>query len=734
MLVDAAPVPIVAVDSARNVVVWNRAAAATFGWSADEVLGHPIPTVPPEREHELSGIRPRVDRGERYVMQTQRVRRDGTILDVLLTTVGIQAGGVVYPVAIVQDLTEVHALQARVQAAEGRARILLDTVTDFAVLFLTADGRITDASRGATMLLGESLTDAQMTDLLDFGAADPLRLAAENGRFTTESCSRAVRGRRFWADVVITALRDAQNALTGYVAVLRDVTARKAAQERERRRLQEASAVTAFAHRAAREATVEEVCDAAVEHLAAAMQADYTEFARMIDDSLVVTHAFGWGKSPQPTGRIDNTRDTFYAHALSQREPVVNMLTDTDLARAPHLRALGMRWVAAIAIRGVGSPAVLSAFTRDEPLEETDLYPLQSVVALCEAIVARRYAEHQLAERDRTLTMMLNQMPAILWTVDRDMRFTSLQGAGLSVLGATADSSKGRPLTDVASAEGPAMQTIAAALGGDSGSYIGTYRGRTYDNRVEPLRSADGEIVGAMNLALDITDRRRDEEALRVSHEELRRLSVRLNHLQEEERRRIAHELHDELGQRLTALRMEAALLPRKIGDQDAARAAIDSMITLIDETIVEVRRVATELRPAILDDVGFRAALEIELATLRKRFGIDATIAFDPPDVKISRDLKTALYRIVQESLTNVARHSGATLVRVSVELRDDAVLLEIADNGRGITDEQLAASSLGLVGMRERAYAHGGTVDVHRGANGGTVVSVRMPAGASQ
>ncbi|HEX8616440.1 MAG TPA: ATP-binding protein, partial [Thermoanaerobaculia bacterium] len=166
-----------------------------------------------------------------------------------------------------------------------------------------------------------------------------------------------------------------------------------------------------------------------------------------------------------------------------------------------------------------------------------------------------------------------------------------------------------------------------------------------------------------------------------------------------------------------------------------AASAAIESMIALIDETIVTVRRVATELRPAILDDFGFRAALELELAGLQKRSGVKHSIHFSPPGLEIDREHATTLYRIVQESLTNVARHAGATFVSVSVDLHGDSIVLEIADNGRGISPDELShSSSLGIIGIRERAFEHGGDADVRRGADGGTVVSVRLPViGAS-
>jgi signal transduction histidine kinase len=307
-----------------------------------------------------------------------------------------------------------------------------------------------------------------------------------------------------------------------------------------------------------------------------------------------------------------------------------------------------------------------------------------------------------------------------------------LQGGGLRAVGAHPGAAEGRRLRDVRDDSSSAVRAVTRALEGESLSYFDEEKGRTFDTRVDPLRDADGEIVGAIGLALDVTEGRRGEEELRASREELRRLAARMTQLQEEERRRIAHELHDELGQRLTALRFEAAVLPRKIGEPctETVSQAIASMLELIDDTIVTVRRVATELRPAILDHFGLRSALEHELSQFEKRTGIRYELDISPEDVADDDARATALYRIVQESLTNVARHANATAVRVTLEERGDALVLEISDNGRGITDEEVASSlSLGLVGMRERALAQGGEATIRATPNGGSTVSVRLP-----
>jgi len=253
-----------------------------------------------------------------------------------------------------------------------------------------------------------------------------------------------------------------------------------------------------------------------------------------------------------------------------------------------------------------------------------------------------------------------------------------------------------------------------------------------FDNLVEPLRDRDGAIKGAIKLSIDITERRQEEEALADSREQLRRLSSALNHLQEAERRRIAREVHDELGQRLTSLRLDLDLLRNewRNGKREEANARIAAMFELVDETLGTVRRVATALRPAVLDDFGFRAAVEQELSTFRKRTGITTTFSFFPDDLAVDTERATALYRIVQEALTNIARHAGATFVDVHIEASNDDIVAEIVDDGRGITDEEInSKTTLGLLGMRERANALGGAVIIEGSQGRGTHVLVRIP-----
>jgi PAS domain S-box-containing protein len=227
----------------------------------------------------------------------------------------------------------------------------------------------------------------------------------------------------------------------------------------------------------------------------------------------------------------------------------------------------------------------------------------------------------------------------------------------------------------------------------------------------------------------DVTERRRSEEAVRS----LRR---RVLMAQEEERRHIARELHDELGQALTGVKMDLAWLKDRLpNNRPPLLARARSALSLIDTTLDSVRDLSARLRPAVLDDLGLPSAIEWQARHFARRTGIECNVSIDVGDPPLDSDRATAVFRVLQEALTNVARHAEAGHVRTRVGTSDGHVVLEVRDDGKGITGDQLTSTdSLGLIGMRERAAAFGGRVEIRPGEEGGTAVTLQMPlAGTS-
>ena len=229
----------------------------------------------------------------------------------------------------------------------------------------------------------------------------------------------------------------------------------------------------------------------------------------------------------------------------------------------------------------------------------------------------------------------------------------------------------------------------------------------------------------------DITDRKRAETEIERSREQLRNLSAHLQSVREKERTRIARELHDELGQLLTALNTGLVLLNRRIPETEKAlRDQTGSMIELVDMTMQTLKRIYMALRPGMLDHLGLAVAVGWQAGEFEKRTGIRCRMTVDPEDLSLDPDLSTAVFRIFQETLTNIARHAEATRVNVSLKATEDKVLLTVRDNGRGITQEQLAKpNSFGLLGIRERTHYWGGDVRISGKPGRGTLVKVDIP-----
>jgi signal transduction histidine kinase len=213
--------------------------------------------------------------------------------------------------------------------------------------------------------------------------------------------------------------------------------------------------------------------------------------------------------------------------------------------------------------------------------------------------------------------------------------------------------------------------------------------------------------------------------------EQLTALSAHIERAREDERTGIARAIHDELGQALTGLKMDVAYVEREVvAPAPDVGERLDAMSRLIDQTIDQVRRISAELRPGVLDHLGLVAALEWQAEEFERRTGTRCRARSSLDEIVLARDASTAVFRIFQEALTNVARHAGATRVDVKLEMRGGRLHLEVVDNGKGIRPGAVnSPSSLGLLGIRERARWLGGEVEVKAGKAGGTTVSLTIP-----
>ncbi len=253
---------------------------------------------------------------------------------------------------------------------------------------------------------------------------------------------------------------------------------------------------------------------------------------------------------------------------------------------------------------------------------------------------------------------------------------------------------------------------------------------RSHEELERRVQERTSELAEA-NIILEdeIEHRRQADAALTLNQVRLRNLYLNLQSMREEERANIAREIHDELGQIMTAIKMDIAWIKGKYCDHESICKKTSATLNLIDATIKSVRRICTELRPEILDHMGLGAAIEWQAEEFQNRTGIQCEVAVED-DLAMDNDRSTALFRIFQEALTNILRHSNATKMTASLKSGDDKVILQISDNGSGITEEEISKpDSFGLLGMHERVFPWRGSVIISGSPNKGTRIEVTMP-----
>jgi len=372
------------------------------------------------------------------------------------------------------------------------------------------------------------------------------------------------------------------------------------------------------------------------------------------------------------------------------------------------------------------------------PLKTAD-GEVRAVIGIIRDVSARVHAQETLADREAYLRAMLDNFPFLVWLKDVEGRFLAVNQAFARSCG-RARSGDMVGLTDF----DVWPKDLAQRYVDDDRSVMATRQQKDVEEPIftegasrwfETFKTAvldkRGKVLGTTGFARDITERQRLDAELRAQREQLRALAAHVESVREEERLRIAREIHDELGQALTCMSMDLAFLDKQLPKENAQAAArVSALAAQVKETVNAVRRISAELRPSILDDLGLGAAMEWLAHDFASRTGIDCAVSV-PSNVSIAAERGTVVFRMCQEALTNVARHAGAT--HVSIDLMIDAadqLVLEVNDNGRGITDVEIhRPNSLGLLGMRERAALLGGVAEVKGTPGQGTTVTVRVP-----
>ena len=353
-------------------------------------------------------------------------------------------------------------------------------------------------------------------------------------------------------------------------------------------------------------------------------------------------------------------------------------------------------------------------------------------------LTERRRAEEALRSSEALYHTLVDNTPDIVAVFDREIRYLFVNASVAQVSAITPADFVGRRLSEVGFNEEQARlreETIrrvfetAVPLEAEF-EFNGRSGKAVFDWRVYPILDAAKNVRSVYSISRNITERKRAEDALKVSMEQLQALTMRLERIREEERKSISREVHDELGQILTALKMDLMSL-KKMGLTTASVLSekLQSMLDLTANAIKSVQDISAKLRPGMLDDLGLVAAIEWQIEDFQKRSGISCTVNLPGREPGIDGQRSTALFRILQETLTNVARHARAKNVWLTLSDSGGEISLSVRDDGIGIAAGEIDnPKSYGLLGIRERLRPFGGACVIRRGPKGGTEVSIRL------
>jgi PAS domain S-box-containing protein len=379
---------------------------------------------------------------------------------------------------------------------------------------------------------------------------------------------------------------------------------------------------------------------------------------------------------------------------------------------------------------------VSTALQQFSCLVATDLSERAMAEAELKEAMAFQYdTDQQLRQRERDLRSILDNIPSMVGYWDKNLCNRFGNHAYRTWFGIEPEQMSGKHIRDVIGEERYAQNLpyMEAVLRGERQVFeraipVPGGDGFRYSLSHYIPDIVDGETLGFYALVNDITPIKEGEAAIRLSEERMRAMYANLQSVVEIERKHVAREVHDELGQILTALRMETSMLQRELAGREKARGRLDGMRSLIEDMFMTVRSIAGSLRPPTLD-LGLVSAIEWLAEDFEKRWNIECALDIDPQDIAASDAHATTVFRLIQESLNNVARHAGASRVSIWLRQSQDLLQIEICDNGCGFAYDGEQTSGFGLVGMQERVKEMSGTLNVHSLPRQGSTILIDLP-----
>ncbi|MDM7999566.1 MAG: PAS domain S-box protein [Dehalococcoidia bacterium] len=670
-------------DLSGNLLQVNEAYCQMSGYTRQELLGMHISDIEAvERPEETAEHIRRVLRQGQDRFETRHRTKDGKLIDIEVSVrySDVRGGQLIVSA---RDITERKRAEEQLKFQVNILSHLFD-----AVVAVDSDGRVTYWNSIAEDLyaipaseaIGRKLCELyQQVWLGSHDERDYENDLATKGYWTGENIHIKKNGERAYVRSSVSVIRDENGVQTGMATVVRDRTKLWQA-EQEVKLLNERLRQQAEDRLRATDASFRTAITSSADGMVVVRKDGVIRFANPAAARLL-------GREP---GELVGTLFRFPLNEGTE----IEMTNQNGEEAIAEMRIVELDWE--------GAPAYLATL-RDVTRRKKGLLALQ--------------------ESETRLRLLLDQIPCVSWTLDTRLRFTSFTGSAMEAYKVTPDQMLGLSLADYFKEEDVDFVPYVVhrqALQGTPATYELSLGRRTFYGRVEPLRDADDRIVGVVGVAFDITDRK-------LAEEQLRNLSHRLVSAQENERRKIARELHDEVGQSLTALKL--CLDKISLSGSGVDGSELGEARKALRELMAQVRSMSLELRPTMLDDLGLLPTLLWHFKRYTAQTKIHVNFKHRGLRRDLPQDTSTAAYRIVQEALTNVARYAKVEEVLVVIRAESDALLVEVEDHGVGFDVEKVAFASTGLSGMRERALSLNGKLLVQSKPGEGTCVIAELP-----
>ena len=712
-ILDNAPDAIIVIDEAGIVIRWNQQAAQEFGWTAREAIGQPLTEliVPQEfREAHKKGLKRFVSTGETNIMgktvDLWATRKDGSQLDISLRISPLLLDGERQFIGFIRDITERKIIENRLksfnevlaqQVKEKTSEItgIFERITD-GFIALDENFRYTYVNRTTGQLIHmdpASLIGKEIWEVF------PSLVGSDTYKAFHEAMAKQVyiSLTDYYAPLGLWQENHIYPSPKGLSVFIRDITEQKAA-------LQAFTTATALTD-------------------------------KLLDSLPGVFYFFDLhGKLIRWNKRFETV--TGYSNdEIAKMHPIDFFPKDEKGYIAERIAGVfenGMNDAEANFLRRSGEtiPYYFKAVTLDY-----DGGPCLLGTGI--DITELKKAEEKIRNSEQKYKLLFESNPLPMWMLRLpDYGIIEVNNAALKQYGYSRNEFLAldiftlRPDDDIEKLKASTNRQFRGI------HYAGVWRHRKRDGTILYVNIVSHDIYYEGNptrliLANEVTEQYLAEEKLKEAYEETRRLTEHLQNVREEERLHIAREIHDELGQLLTVLKMDVSWLKRKLQPAaDPVKEKLQELLSLIDVTVKKVRHISSELRPSLIDDLGLVAAMEWHMEEFEKRSGIKLESHIPKTELVLPEPVKIGLFRILQESLTNVARHSNAEQVIVTLMQKENALILTIEDNGKGFDAENTRKKTLGLLGMKERTLMIGGEYKITGIKGKGTTVEVSIPS----